>query len=92
MHRKILILILASFFILVVLTTGLSILAAEPAFLPPLQVTADPSITVTVSAPLEPVLSTVIPMASREIDPEALILEDGWQFPINLSRSGATSG
>jgi len=33
----------------------------------------------------------VVPLATQEIDPEAFILEDGWQFPINLSRSGATS-
>jgi hypothetical protein len=31
-------------------------------------------------------------VATQEIDPEALILEDGWRFPINLSKSGATSG
>jgi hypothetical protein len=129
MRRKIFVLILASFFILVVWTTGLSFVAAKPALSPllqvtvtqsatvtittvatlepvisiaavesalspPLQVTATPSTTVTVTATVtpEPVLSTVGPVATQEIDPEALILEDGWQFPINLSRSGETSG
>ncbi len=129
MRRKILILFLTSFFILVVWSTSLSIVAAEPVLSPPLQVTATPSttgtvtatatfepavsivaaepalspplqvtatpsttVTVTATATIEPVLSTVVPVATQEIDPETLILEDGWQFPINLSRSGATTG
>ena len=39
----------------------------------------------------EPLMSTVVPLATQVIDPETLVFEDGWQLPTNLSSSGGTS-
>lgn len=90
MRQKILSPLFISFFIIFIGSASLSNVAADPAF-QPFRPTSTPQADAADTTTAAPAIATAAPVATQEIDLEALLLEDGWQFPTNLSRSGGTS-
>ncbi len=90
MRHKILSPLLIFLIVIFIGSAGLSIATAEPA-LQPFRPTSTPQQQATATPEVQSELATVAPAATQEIALDALILEDGWQFPTNLSRSGGTS-
>lgn len=74
------------FTLLVILVSGLKQVWAEPLLQPGQPVNTPLPEETPVS-----IITTVVPEPTKELNPEYLILEDGWQNPLNLSKSGATS-